>query len=187
MWFLWFCSRCSRGTNRWYCRGCCRKYGRRYDRITAEGTVILSFAASNAHRLFMCASQRHLQRQCCHGRSKYISKSINKSIPGRALCYTFANFMPTLLNALSIMILGRIYEKFARQLTTWENHRTQVDYLTDWLIDRQTDYNDALIVKLFVFQFANTYMSLFYLAFIRPEEHVGNCRVGLGYCRLKVL
>ena len=36
-----------------------------------------------------------------------------------------------------------------------ENHRTQ------------TQYNDMLIMKLFAFQFVNTYTSLFYIAFFR--------------------
>ena len=36
-----------------------------------------------------------------------------------------------------------------------ENHRTQ------------TQYDDALIIKLFAFQFANSYASCFYIAFFR--------------------
>ena len=36
-----------------------------------------------------------------------------------------------------------------------ENHRTQ------------TEYDDALILKLFAFQFVNSYTSLFYIAFFR--------------------
>ncbi|GFW28254.1 hypothetical protein TNCV_4639211 [Trichonephila clavipes] len=36
-----------------------------------------------------------------------------------------------------------------------ENHQTQ------------SQYNDALVIKLFAFQFANTYASLFYTAFFR--------------------
>ena len=36
-----------------------------------------------------------------------------------------------------------------------ENHRTQ------------TQYDDALIIKLFAFQFTNSYSSLFYIAFFR--------------------
>lgn len=36
-----------------------------------------------------------------------------------------------------------------------ENHRTQ------------TRYDDALIIKLFAFQFANSYASCFYIAFFR--------------------
>lgn len=39
-----------------------------------------------------------------------------------------------------------------------ENHRTQ------------SQYNDALIIKLFAFQFTNAYASLFYTAFFRDEQ-----------------
>ncbi|KAF8794734.1 Anoctamin-7 like protein [Argiope bruennichi] len=63
----------------------------------------------------------------------------------------------TLLNTLSIMVLGRIYEFIAVKLTEWENHQTQ------------SEYNDALVIKLFAFQFANTYASLFYTAFFRQD------------------
>ncbi|XP_023221266.1 anoctamin-7-like isoform X1 [Centruroides sculpturatus] len=61
------------------------------------------------------------------------------------------------LNTISIMILGRIYNFLAVKLTDWENHQTQ------------SAYNDALIIKLFAFQFANTYTSLFYIAFFRKD------------------
>lgn len=39
-----------------------------------------------------------------------------------------------------------------------ENHRTQ------------TSYEDALIIKLFGFQFVNSYTSLFYIAFFRQVQ-----------------
>ena len=42
-----------------------------------------------------------------------------------------------------------------RLLRVAENHRTQ------------TQYNDMLIIKLFAFQFVNSYTSLYYIAFFR--------------------
>ncbi|XP_049268170.1 anoctamin-7-like [Rhipicephalus sanguineus] len=60
-----------------------------------------------------------------------------------------------MLNTISIMVLGKIYSYAAIQLTEWENHRTR------------SMYNDALVIKLFAFQFTNTYASLFYTAFFR--------------------
>ncbi|KAM7291444.1 anoctamin-7 [Ixodes scapularis] len=60
-----------------------------------------------------------------------------------------------ILNTLSIMVLGKIYSYAAVRLTEWENHRTR------------SMYNDALVIKLFAFQFTNTYASLFYTAFFR--------------------
>ncbi|CAN8012322.1 unnamed protein product, partial [Ixodes pacificus] len=60
-----------------------------------------------------------------------------------------------ILNTISIMVLGKIYSYAAVRLTEWENHRTR------------SMYNDALVIKLFAFQFTNTYASLFYTAFFR--------------------
>ncbi|CAF0724941.1 unnamed protein product [Brachionus calyciflorus] len=53
------------------------------------------------------------------------------------------------------MILNLIYNKIAVALTKWENHRTK------------TEYDDALILKIFAFEFVNSYSSLFYLAYFR--------------------
>ncbi|XP_060682951.1 anoctamin-7-like [Hemiscyllium ocellatum] len=64
----------------------------------------------------------------------------------------------SLLNVVSIIILGKVYHIIAVKMTDWENHRTQ------------TNYNDALILKLFAFHFANSYSSLFYIAFLRKSN-----------------
>ncbi|XP_043547893.1 anoctamin-7-like [Chiloscyllium plagiosum] len=64
----------------------------------------------------------------------------------------------SLLNVVSIIILGKVYHIIAVKMTDWENHRTQ------------TNYNDALILKLFAFHFANSYASLFYIAFLRKSN-----------------
>ncbi|XP_067889728.1 anoctamin-7-like [Heterodontus francisci] len=63
-----------------------------------------------------------------------------------------------LLNVVSIIILGKVYHIIAVKMTDWENHRTQ------------TNYSDALILKLFAFHFANSYSSLFYIAFLRKNN-----------------
>ncbi|XP_074619855.1 anoctamin-7-like [Acropora palmata] len=68
-----------------------------------------------------------------------------------------ASVTSTFINTLSIMIMGKLYQKLAVILTDWENHRTQ------------TSYEDALIIKLFGFQFVNSYTSLFYIAFFRQN------------------
>ncbi|VDK54883.1 unnamed protein product [Anisakis simplex] len=52
-----------------------------------------------------------------------------------------------------------LLEESSIELFLLENHRTN------------SEYNNALIVKRFAFQFVNTYTSLFYLAFIRPEYY----------------
>ncbi len=58
------------------------------------------------------------------------------------------------LNVIEILTLNFVYQIIAVKLTNQENHRTD------------TEYENALIVKVFVFQFINSYASLFYLAFI---------------------
>lgn len=49
----------------------------------------------------------------------------------------------------------KIYDIIAKKLTQWENHRTQ------------TEVDDALVYKLFAFEFLNSYGPLFYTAFFR--------------------
>lgn len=53
------------------------------------------------------------------------------------------------------MIMSTIYKRIAHWFTVWENYRTK------------TEFDDALIFKLFTFEFANSYGSFFYLAFFR--------------------
>ena len=61
------------------------------------------------------------------------------------------------LNAMQIKIMNFIYKYVARKLTDWENH--EVD----------TTYNANLASKLFLFQFVNSYNSLFYIAFLKSS------------------
>jgi anoctamin-10/anoctamin-7 len=59
-------------------------------------------------------------------------------------------------NALQIQVFNGLYGNFAVLCTDFENHRTD------------TQYEDALIAKTFVFQFVNSFASLFYIAFVKP-------------------
>jgi hypothetical protein len=67
-----------------------------------------------------------------------------------------ASIVASVLNAVQITILNICYGKVAIALTKRENHRTD------------TEYEDSLIAKIFVFQFVNSYTSFYYLAFIAP-------------------
>jgi hypothetical protein len=51
--------------------------------------------------------------------------------------------------------MNAVYGDMAITMTERENHRTD------------TDFEDALIAKLFAFQFVNSYASFFYVAFIK--------------------
>ena len=64
------------------------------------------------------------------------------------------------LNAVWITIMNLLYRKLAVYLNTLENHRTE------------TANEDALIMKTFLFQFANSYAALFYIAFLKGLETV---------------
>ncbi|PAV64517.1 hypothetical protein WR25_27234 isoform B [Diploscapter pachys] len=74
-------------------------------------------------------------------------------------CMLLAAFTPSVLNTSSTMLLGFLYNKLVERLNYWENHRTM------------TEHTNALIIKVFAFSFVNNYVSLFYIAFVRPENH----------------
>jgi len=60
-----------------------------------------------------------------------------------------------IINAFQIQLMNFIYTKVALKLNDWENHKTQ------------TQYEDSLIAKSFLFKFINSYNSLFYIAFFK--------------------
>ncbi|XP_029013262.1 anoctamin-7 isoform X2 [Betta splendens] len=68
---------------------------------------------------------------------------------------TIANISSSVVNLGLILLMGRVYTALAEQLTKWEMHRTQ------------TQYDNALIFKVFIFQFVNFYSSPFYVAFFK--------------------
>ncbi|KAG8180701.1 hypothetical protein JTE90_005798 [Oedothorax gibbosus] len=94
--------------------------------------------------------------------------TISFCVDGDSVCdLMHGTILATLLNTISIMILGKVYEVIAVKLNEWENHQTL------------SEHNDALVVKLFAFQFANTYASLFYTAFFRRDFGTGTGILGL--------
>ncbi|XP_062872712.1 anoctamin-7 [Trichomycterus rosablanca] len=66
-----------------------------------------------------------------------------------------ASLSSSVLNLVVIMILSKFYTFLAYKLTQWEMHRTQ------------TTYEDAFILKVFIFQFVNFYSSPVYIAFFK--------------------
>eukprot|EP00299_Pterocystis_sp_00344_P011289 c5232_g1_i1.p1 GENE.c5232_g1_i1~~c5232_g1_i1.p1 ORF type:complete len:774 (-),score=157.49 c5232_g1_i1:41-2362(-) len=75
-----------------------------------------------------------------------------------------------MVNAMFITFMNIVYKKVATVLNNFENHRTD------------TAYEDALIGKVFLFQFVNSYISLFYIAFVKQFQvklfgmESGTCR-----------
>ncbi|CAG2218074.1 unnamed protein product [Mytilus edulis] len=70
-------------------------------------------------------------------------------------CVLVTTIASSLLNTISILVLSKLYNLLARKLTFWENHRTQ------------TSFDNALIIKMFAFEFVNNYSSCFYIAFFQ--------------------
>ncbi|XKL59957.1 hypothetical protein PGB90_000973 [Kerria lacca] len=61
------------------------------------------------------------------------------------------------LNLISIMLLNSVYNKIANYLTSLELPRTQ------------TEFDNSLSIKLYIFQFVNYYASIMYIAFFKGK------------------
>lgn len=70
-----------------------------------------------------------------------------------------AQYVASILNAIQIQVFNFLYSMIADFLTERENHRTD------------TEFEDAMIQKLFVFQFVNSYSSFFFLAFVATSTN----------------
>jgi anoctamin-10 len=79
----------------------------------------------------------------------------------------FGNVLIPILNAVQVQVLNEQYKSLALYLNKNENHRTD------------TEYEDSLILKLFAFQFVNSYAALFYIAFIK--EYMGKATLTNNY------
>jgi len=85
---------------------------------------------------------------------------------------TFGPMVCAILNSIQIKVFNFVYDMLAVKLNNWENYRTE------------TEYEDALILKLFAYQFINYYISLFYVAFFKEGIEGcdnGDCLGELGY------
>jgi anoctamin-10/anoctamin-7 len=66
----------------------------------------------------------------------------------------YGSLVSGVVNAIVIQVMNKIYESLAYKMNNYENHQSQ------------TDYDDALILKVFVFQFVNSYAAVVYMAFL---------------------
>jgi len=84
----------------------------------------------------------------------------------KSLYGTVLSLLPTIVYAVSVLVLNAIYRPLAVALNHWENHRLQ------------SAHDNYLITKLVVFNFANCFMSLFYTAFyLQDMELLHNVRL----------
>jgi len=88
----------------------------------------------------------------------------------------FGSFVGGIINAITIIFLNVVWKTVATKLTEWENHRTQ------------SDFENNLIAKIFVFYFVNSYTSLYYIAFFKKgtrfwgvSELKDDCKFGNLY------
>jgi hypothetical protein len=88
----------------------------------------------------------------------------------------FGSFVGGIINAMTIIFLNVVWKTVAQKLNEWENHRTQ------------TDFENNLIAKIFIFQFVNSYTSLYYIAFFKKGTNLWGanaledaCKFGKNY------
>ena len=72
------------------------------------------------------------------------------------------SFTAATINLLMIQLLTFVYVKIAVFLTNWENPRTV------------TEFHNSFTMKMYAFEFVNTYSSLFYVAFFQSSLINGN-------------
>ena len=66
-------------------------------------------------------------------------------------------------NAVQIGVLNSLYRVLATKLTVWENHRTD------------SEHENQLIIKTFLFRFFNSYASFFYIGFFKQPLEAAGC------------
>ena len=80
---------------------------------------------------------------------------LSKSENVRKYSGPITSFTAASINLIIIIILGRFYAWLAVWLTDMEYHRTD------------SNYEDSLTIKMYLFQFVNYYASIFYIAFFK--------------------
>ena len=85
----------------------------------------------------------------------------NIMIQNEDSCIIFVVKILALTN-IFIHSFTQVYNRIAVRLTDWECPRTR------------TEYEDSFIIKMFLFQFFNTYSSIIYVAFLKSDAIVGS-------------
>merc|ERR1712159_539724 len=69
----------------------------------------------------------------------------------------YGPILASTLQALCTVLLNVVYKEIAQVMVGLENHRTD------------EEWENAIINKVFVFQFINSYFTLFYVAFLKGK------------------
>ncbi|XP_032221069.1 anoctamin-4 isoform X2 [Nematostella vectensis] len=91
----------------------------------------------------------------------FASLSGSEILTIRMRARTVTSITAAIINLICINILKFVYSWLAVKLTNWENPRTR------------TDYEDSFTYKMYLFQFVNTYASIFYIAFFKSGLVIG--------------
>lgn len=91
----------------------------------------------------------------------FAALSGSKIIDIRQRARIVTSITAAIINLICINLLKFVYQKIAVWLTNWENPRTR------------TDFEDSFTYKMYLFQFVNTYASIFYIAFFKSGLVVG--------------
>jgi hypothetical protein len=88
--------------------------------------------------------------------------------PQYVVLFTIRGFNATsiiisIINAVTIAVLNILYGMVVYQLNDYENHRTD------------TDYEDSLVSKIFVFQVVNSFAALTYVGFVKDFLSFAHC------------
>ena len=75
---------------------------------------------------------------------------------------------------MAIMAMGRVYESLALKLTRWGNDISSKNIkmshsFSSEMHRTQSDFDDNLTFKVFIFQFINFYSSIIYIAFFKGK------------------
>lgn len=102
----------------------------------------------------------------------YLQYIINSSYNDNNSMKIYSSTFVSIISSIQIILLNQYYSIYAIKLTESENHRTD------------TEFDDSLILKLFVFSFINSYASLFFIAFLKThlgDECSESCMLELSY------
>ena len=87
----------------------------------------------------------------------------------------WAQLVYGLLTGLQINFFNVGYNIIAKRLTNFENHETM------------QEHNDSLIIKLFIFRFINSYLTLLKIALLHKDCDNNSCMSQLGYQLIIIL
>jgi len=118
-------------------------------------------------KTFVWCRSRHRRRRgllklpVIYRAAVFASLSGSSDGTAQAQARIITSFTAALLNLLAINVMKLFYKKLAVWLTDWENPPTR------------SGYKDSFAWKIYLFQFVNTYSSVFYKAFFKSGHMIG--------------